>query len=105
MWTNVNSQRSITLHWNLYCVDEPIVVGYNITYCLLKRENFDECEEPIMDEIVILNDCDELCQYEIVGLKTYRFYNVSVALMSHNRLGVHKNFIKTRTMEGGKLSC
>lgn len=82
-------------------MDEPIVVGYNVTYCLLDDRDLNNCSESPRSEVVILSDDDEMHQLEISGLKSYRLYNVSVALMSHTRLGIPKAPITVRTMEGG----
>lgn len=104
MWSSVSVERSITIHWKLNCADDPIVVGYNITYCLLDDKNYDKCSEPSLSEVVILSEDDEMYQYEIANLKSFKLYNISVALMSHTRLGVPKSPITVRTLEGGKFT-
>ena len=102
MWSSVTNEHSITIHWKLNCADDPIVVGYNITYCLLDEKASDICSEPSLSEIIILDEDDEIHRHEIVNLKSYKLYNISVALMSHSRLGIPKSPITVRTLEGGK---
>lgn len=71
---------------------------------MLDDDALDKCSEPSLSEVVILNEEDELHQYEIADLKSYRLYNISVALMSHTRLGIPKAPITIRTLEGCKFN-
>lgn len=105
MWSNIIGEHSITIHWKLNCVDKAIVVGYNITYCSLGYdfESDDECSDALRSEIVIISPGDEMHQYEIQNLRSFMRYNISIALMSINRLGLPKAPITVRTLEGGKL--
>ena len=100
MWSTLDSDRSITLHWKLNCVDESITIGYNISYCQIDESDFSKCIEP--ENFVIAVD-DEISQHEIKNLKSYTLYNVSVALMSTYRMGFAKQPIMVRTMEAGKI--
>lgn len=56
----------------------------------------------MVDFVVIVVD-DKLSQYQIRGLKSYRLYNASIALMSRTHLGVPATPITVRTMEAGVL--
>lgn len=103
MWSSVASERSITVHWKLNCADEPIVAGYNFTYCLLDDDDPTKCAERMNEKIELLGNVSEMNQFSILGLKSYRLYNVSISLMSHSRLGILKAPISVRTLEGGKL--
>lgn len=102
VWSSVYNENAITLHWKLNCVDEPIVMGYNITYCSIDDTSSSMCNETAHSSIIILNENEELNQFEILKLKSYRLYSVTIALMSLNRLGVPITPIFVRTMEGGK---
>lgn len=104
MWSSVPAEHSIAVHWKLSCSDEPIVVGYNITYCMMNDDALDKCAESPISEVVILTADDEMLQYEIANLKSFKLYNISVALMSHTRLGIPKAPITVRTLEGGKFN-
>lgn len=97
LWSNVITDHSITLQWELNCVDEPIVAGYNITYCPVESSN--HCTEPMLWTITMGN---ELRQFEIPNLKSYKHYKISVALLSHLRHGVYKTPIYVRTLESGE---
>lgn len=103
MWSSVAIERSITVHWKLNCADEPIVAGYNFTFCLLDDDEPTKCAERAISEIEILGNDSEMNQFSILGLKSYRLYNISIALLSHSRLGILKAPITVRTLEGGKL--
>lgn len=102
MWSTIDAEHSITLHWKLNCVDEPITIGYNISYCILDKNDSNICSEPMVDFVVIVVD-DKLSQYQIRGLKSYRLYNASISLMSRTHLGVPATPITVRTMEAGVL--
>lgn len=58
------------------------------------------CTAESISEIIV---GDDLQQYDIVDLKPYQRYNISVALMSITRLGLSKGPITVKTLEGGKF--
>lgn len=101
LWSSVDSEHSVTLHWKLSCVDEPITIGYNISYCALDEQDSNKCGEPMESFVEILDDDYQLSQYEISNLKSYRLYNASISLMSRTHLGVPSTPITVRTMEAG----
>lgn len=101
-WSSVDVERSITIHWKLNCVDEPITKGYNISYCSVDESDLSKCNGSMESEILILNDDEELSQYQIKNLTSYSLYNVTISLMSHTQLGMPKAPISVRTLEGGK---
>ena len=90
-------ERSMMLQWQLNCVDEPIVVGYNITYCAVDK--VDECLEGLLWNISLGS---ETRQFEIQGLKAYTRYKISIALLSTTRHGIFKLPIFARTLESGE---
>jgi hypothetical protein len=59
------------------------------------------CEESPKDDIILLVNGDEKYHHEIINLKSYKLYNISIALMSHIRLGIPKGPITVRTLESG----
>jgi hypothetical protein len=102
LWSNAATENSITLQWELNCVDEPIVAGYNITYCPVDNvESSENCSEPLLWSIAMGN---ELRQFQIVNLKSYKLYSIAVALLSYTRHGVYKLPIVVPTLESGKFS-
>lgn len=103
LWASIDSEHSMTLHWKLNCVDEPITIGYNISYCVLDERNSDKCGSPMESFVEILGDDYQLSQYEIRDLKPYRLYNASISLMSRTHLGVPATAITVQTMEAGVL--
>lgn len=103
LWASVDSEHSMTLHWKLNCVDEPITIGYNISFCVLDERDTNKCASPIESFVEILDDDYQLSQYEIRDLKSYRLYNASISLMSRTHLGVPAAAITVRTMEAGVL--
>lgn len=104
MWSNVISEHSITIQWKLNCVDKATIAGYNITYCPVGLDfEADLCIDAVFSEIVILSAGEDLHEFEIKNLRSYMRYNISVALMSINRLGLPKSPITVQTLEGGKL--
>lgn len=102
MWSS-GGENEITLMWQLNCVDDPIVKGYNISYCVLDSSNLDVCNEAIMNDVVVLDDDEERSHHVISNLKSYKLYNVSIALMSVTRLGPSTFPITVRTLEAGEL--
>lgn len=84
-------------------MDEPITIGYNISYCVLDESDYSKCGEPMKSFIEILADDNELSQYQIRSLKSYRLYNASISLMSRTHLGDPLTPITVRTMEAGVL--
>lgn len=103
LWSTIDAEHSMTLHWKLNCVDEPITIGYNISFCVIDENDANKCSEPMESLIEILGDDNELRQYQIHNLKSYRLYNASIALMSRTHLGVPATPVTVRTMEAGVL--
>lgn len=99
------TEHSITLQWQLNCVDEPIVAKYNITYCPVDEPSV-KCDEPSVNclEPMLWNEAtgNDLRQFEIVNLKSYKYYRISIALLSNSRHGVFKAPLCIRTLESGK---
>lgn len=93
---------SIDLYWQVSCADEPIVIAYNITYRLLREENLDERDFDEMSEVIVDTE-NKLTHHRIEGLKSYRKYEVTLALLSAKRHGEPYGPIVARTLEDGNL--
>lgn len=94
-------KNAIEVYWQLNCVDNAIVIGYNISYCLLHDDNIEKCEGESMNSILIDNEFDKLTHHRIEGLQTYRNYRVSIALLSAKKHGLFEGPKVMRTLEDG----
>ena len=104
LWSPTSGQHSLNLVWKVNCVDESIVAGYNISYCLIANINTTECVyETLKSQTIIMLEDEEVTQTHLSDLKSWSFYKISIALLSHHRLGPDSDFIVVRTAESGKL--
>jgi hypothetical protein len=103
MWCSDIASHSVVIKWKLNCGDEPIVVGYNISYCQLSETDPDECNDEMKSVILILQKDDELYQFKLMNLKAYRVYRIHIALMSQTRLGPSSFPLVVQTLESGKI--
>lgn len=104
LWSPSSAQHSLNLEWKVNCVDESIVAGYNISYCLIADINTTECDhETLKSQTILLFEDEEVTLTHLSNLKSWSFYKISVALLSHSRLGPDSDFIVVRTAESGKL--
>lgn len=101
MWYSDVTPHSAIINWKLNCGDEPIVAGYNISYCHLNDS--DECHGEIKSVVHILQEDEELYQFKLVDLKAYRIYRINIALMSRTRLGPPSFPLVIQTLECGKI--
>lgn len=94
-------QRSIDLFWQLNCADEAIVNAYNISYCLLSDDNHNECVGDTTYSELFDTGFDQHTHYQIRGLKIFKHYAVSIALMSATNHGLFAEKKIIRTIESG----
>lgn len=100
--TETIAQHSIDVYWQLNCADEAIVNAYNISICLLSDNVSNECEGETLYEALVDTNFDKVTHYRIEGLKSYRNYAVSIALMSATNHGLFVDKKVVRTLESGK---
>lgn len=99
--TETIAKHSIDIYWQLNCADEAIVNAYNMSICLL-NDMSNECEGETRYEALVDTDFDKIIHYRIEGLKSYRNYAVSIALMSATNHGLFVDEKVVRTLEAGK---
>lgn len=103
LWSPSSGQHSLNLEWKVSCVDESIVAGYNISYCLIADINTTECDfETMKSQTILLMEDEEVTHTHLSDLKSWSYYKITVALLSHHRLGPDSDFIVVRTAESGK---
>lgn len=99
MWSQYVSESSISLEWKLNCADKDIIYGYNISYCIVADYDSSLCIESPTYEIFYDNHSSRKV-YQILSLKPYKQYNISIALISlSERSGAFSAPITIRTLE------
>lgn len=94
-------KNSIEVYWQVNCVDDAIVIGYNISFCLVYDDNLEKCRGEQMNSILIDTEFNKLTHHRIEGLKSYRNYAVSIALLSAKKHGLFEGPQVIRTLEDG----
>jgi hypothetical protein len=99
-WSSVHSNHSVTLHWKVNCVDEAIIMGYQIDYCQLNDSDSSECiDRPA--PIYLTPEEDKIDQFQVDSLKVFKSYNFSISLMAVHHIGPSKGPITAKTLEAG----
>lgn len=98
IWVKDIKDTRMEIEWKLECEDALIVQRYNISYCPLKSiidPKRQDCKQPE----IFVNVSSNVTKYNIVNLKPYTTYKITISMYSETRQGPPSKALENTTLE------